>query len=109
MAFDPLPQVHFEFAGIERTFKIWNPNTNVYFTKVGAGGSFNGNFELVKNFRIVTNNFWSDGGGRYLFGQAPDLMLRSDGSISPIHSGGVVEGFEATLGKTLLYAYYGGI
>jgi hypothetical protein len=110
LAFDPIPQVHFEIAGIERTFKIWDPTTNAYFTKVGAGGSFNGNFELVKGFRIVTNNYWSDGGGRYIFGQAPDLMIRSNGSISPIHSGGVVEGFEANVSKNLLlYAYYGGI
>ena len=109
LAFDPSSQVHFELAGIERTFKDWNPNTNVYFTKVAGGGSFNGNFGVTKNFRIVTNNYWSDGGGRYLFGNAPDLMVRSDGSISPIHSGGVVEGFEATVGKTLLYGYWSGV
>ena len=109
LAFDPVSQVHFEIAGIERTFKDWNPNTNVYFTKVGGGGSFNGNFEIAKNFRLITNNYWSDGGGRYLFGQAPDLMVRSDGSISPIHAGGTIQGFEATAGKTLLYAYWSGV
>ncbi len=110
LAFDPSSHVHFEFAGIERTFKIWNPNTNTYFTKVGGGGSFNGNFELVPGFRLITNNYWSDGGGRYIFGQAPDLILRSDGSISPIHAGGVNEGFEIAAGKNLgFYAYYGGI
>ena len=38
---------------------------------------------MVKNFRLITNNFWSDGGGRYLFGQAPDLVVRADGSVSP--------------------------
>jgi len=110
VAFDPNAHVHFEIAGIERTFKVWNPTTNTYFTKAGGGGSVNGNFEVVKNFRLMTNNYWSDGGGRYLFGQAPDLVLRSDGSISPIHSGGTVDGFEAVVNKnTLLYAYYGGI
>ena len=109
LAFDPVSRAHFEIAGIERTFKDWNPNTNAYFTKVGAGTSFNGNFEIAKNFRLVTNNYWSYGGGRYMFGQAPDLMVRSDGSISPIHSGGVVEGFEATINKTLLYSYWSGV
>jgi hypothetical protein len=110
LAFDPVSQVHFEIAGIERTFKDWNPNTNVYFTKVGGGGSFNGNFEIAKNFRLITNNYWSDGGGRYLFGQAPDLMVRSDGSISPIHAGGTIQGFETNAGKnTLLYAYWSGV
>jgi hypothetical protein len=109
IAFDPISQVHFEVAGIERTFKDWNSLTNTYFTKVGGGGSFNGNFEIAKNFHLITNNYWSDGGGRYLFGQAPDLIVRSDGSISPIHSGGTIQGFEATVNKTLLYAYWSGI
>jgi len=110
LAFDPGSRVHFEVAGIERNFKDWNPNTNVTFTKAGAGGSFNGNFEIVKNFRLITNNYWSDGGGRYLFGQAPDVVIRSNGSLSPLHSGGMVQGFEANLTKNfLLYAYYGDI
>ena len=110
LAFDPVSQVHFEFAGIERNFKDWDSATNVKFTKAGGGGSFNGNFELVKNFRLVTNNYWSDGGGRYIFGQSPDVIIRSDGSLSPIHSGGFVEGFETNLSKNfLLYSYYGDI
>jgi hypothetical protein len=109
-AFDPVSRVHFEFNGIERNFKDWNPTTGVRFTKAGAGGSFNANLEVVKNFRLISNNYWSDGGGRYIFGQAPDLIIRSDGSISPIHSGGFNEGFEANLSKNfLLYAYYGDI
>jgi len=110
VAFDPTSRVHFEVAGIERTFKVWNPLTNTYFTKAGGGGSVNGNFEVIKNLRLITNNYWSDGGGRYLFGQAPDLVLRADGNISAVHAGGTVDGFEATVNKnTLLYAYYGGI
>jgi uncharacterized coiled-coil protein SlyX len=110
IAFEPISRVHFEIAGIERTFKVWDPNTNRYFTKAGAGGSINANLEVVKNFRLITNNFWSDGGGRYIFGQAPDVVVRADGSLSPIHSGSTVNGFEAIVNKnTLLYAYYGGI
>jgi len=109
-AFDPVSRVHFEFNGIERNFKDWISTTNTRFTKAGAGGSFNANLEVVKNFRLISNNYWSDGGGRYIFGQAPDLIIRSDGSISPIHSGGFNEGFEANLSKNfLLYAYYGDI
>jgi hypothetical protein len=69
----------------------------------------NANLELLKDFRVVTNNFWSDGGGRYLFGQAPDVIIRADGRPSPIHSGGTVDGLEWTIKNTLLYAYYGGI
>jgi len=110
LAFDPSKRVHFEIAGIARTFKDWNPNTRVYSTVLGGGGSVNGNFEIVKGLRLVTNNYWSDGGGRYLFGQAPDVVIRANGSISPIHAGGVVEGFEIQATKKfMLYAYYGGI
>ena len=109
LAFDPSSHAHFEVAGIERTFKIYNPNTAQTFTTAGGGGSVNGNFEIVKNFRLITNNYWSDGGGRYLFGTAPDLVLRSNGAISPIHAGGINAGFEATMKNTLWFAYYGGI
>jgi hypothetical protein len=115
IAFDPSSRAHIEVAGIERTFKTWNtttgqPTSGQYFTKAGGGGSVNANLEIVRNFRLIANNFWSDGGGRYLFGQAPDVAVRADGSISPLHSGGTVDGFEAVVNKnTLLYAYYGGI
>jgi hypothetical protein len=110
LALDPSARVHFEIAGIERTFKDWNPTSHAYSTKVGGGGSINGNFEIVKGLRLITNNYWSDGGGRYLFGNAPDVMIRANGSISPIHAGGTVDGFEIQATKKfLLYAYYGGI
>jgi hypothetical protein len=114
LAFDPTSRVHFEIAGIERTFKLYNtttgqPTSGQYSTKAGGGGAINGNFEVAKNFRLITNNYWSDGGGRYIFGQAPDLVVRADGTVSPIHSGGMVQGFEATVGKFLLWGYYGGL
>jgi hypothetical protein len=110
IAFDPSSRVHFEVAGVERNFKVYDtagPRIGQYSTVAGGGGSINGNFEVVKNLRIISNNYWSDGGGRYLFGQAPDLIIRPDGTISPIHSGGFNEGFEATVGKFLFYGYYG--
>jgi hypothetical protein len=109
LAFDPTARVHFEFAGVESSFRLFNPNTQQYFTKAGGGGSVNGNFEVVKNFRLITNNYWSDGGGRYMFGQAPDFIVRADGSPSLIHSGSTLDGFEATFKNSLLYAYYGGV
>ena len=109
IAFDPSSRFHGEVAGIERTFRVWNPATNQYSTKPGAGVSVGLNFELVKNVRLLTHNYWSDGGGRYLFGQAPDLVLHADGSISAVHAGGTVDGVEATVKNWLFYAYYGGI
>jgi hypothetical protein len=110
IAFDPNAHLHFEVAGIERTFKVWDPSTNAYSTKAGGGGSINANVEVFKGFRLITNNFWSDGGGRYLFGQAPDVVVRANGTLSPIHAGGFVEGFEAQVNPNLmLWGYYGAV
>ncbi len=108
LAFDPTSRVHVEFAGIERTFKDVNPNNFQKFTKVGGGGSANVNFEIAKGIRLISNNHWGDGTGRYLFGTAPDVIIRADGSISPIHVHGHNGGIEATFGKTLLFGYFGG-
>ena len=101
--------VHFEVAGIERTFKTYNALTGQRFTTAGGGFSANLNVELLKGLRLVTNNYYSDGGGRYIFGQAPDLVIRADGSASLVHSMSTVSGFEYTRKNTLLYAYYGGV
>jgi len=109
LAFDPNAHVHFEVAGIERTFKIWNAATNSYSTKAGGGGAVNGNFEIAKGLRLVTNNLWGDGIGRYFFGNAPDLIVRPNGEVSPIHAGGWIEGFEYTRKNTFLYTYYSGV
>src|SRR5262249_45684773 len=80
-----------------------------HFSATGGGGFVNLNFELFKDFRLLTNNFWSDGGGRYIFGQAPDLIVRADGKLTPLHSGSTVTGFECTHGTTLFYGYYGAL
>jgi hypothetical protein len=119
LAFDPNKHVHVEIGGLERTFKDWDPGTaaTAYvpavvagnFSKEGGGGFLNFNLELFKGFRLISNNFWSDGGGRYIFGQAPDIVVNANGTISPLHSGSTVTGFEYTNRGTLFYAYYGGI
>jgi hypothetical protein len=115
IAFDPSSRFHFEVGGIERQFRIWNPNTGSapgagqHFSATGAGLLAGLNAEVFKGFRLITSNFLSDGGGRYLFGQAPDVVVRANGSLSPVHASGTVDGFEATVKNTLLFAYYGGI
>jgi len=40
---------------------------------------------------------------------APDLILRADGSISSIHSGSTLSGFEYTHKNIVFYALYGGV
>jgi len=93
IAFDPSSRTHFEVAGLFRTFRVYNPLDGERHSASGAGGSVNFNFALTKNFRIFSNNYYSDGGGRWIFGLAPDLIARPDGSLSPLHSGSTVDGF----------------
>ncbi|HEY6329926.1 MAG TPA: hypothetical protein VI756_11360 [Blastocatellia bacterium] len=111
VAFDPMigdKLFHIEFAGVDRTFRVYNPLTNQTFTTNGGGGAVNFNFELFKGFHLLANNFWGDGGGRYLFGQSPDAIVRSDGSLSLVHSGASLEGIEIQAApKTVIYSYYG--
>ena len=112
LAFDPSSRFHFEVGGVERNFKTVNPSLlSQHFTASGGGLLVGLNAEVFKNFRLISTNYWSDGGGRYLFGQAPDLIVRANGNLSLVHSGGTVDGFEARTWKNnlLLYAYYGGI
>ena len=109
VAFDPSRRAHFEVAGLFRTFKVYNPLNQNHFSAHGGGASVNFGFELAKNFRFFSNNFYSDGGGRWIFGLAPDLIVRADGSLSPIHSGSTLDGFELQHGNTQFYAYYGGV
>jgi len=113
VAFDPKvggKLFHIEFEGVVRSFKSFNTLTNQKFTSTGGGGAVNLNLELFKGFRVISNNYYSDGGGRYIFGQAPDLVVRGDGSLSLVHAYSTIQGFEAQAAKnTLLYAYYGGV
>jgi len=109
IAWDPSSRGHLEIAGVESTFKTFNPNTQQYFTKAGGGGSINGNLEVVRGVRLFTNNFWSAGDGRYMFGLAPDFIVRADGSISLVHSGSTVDGVEATVKNNVFFVYYGGV
>jgi hypothetical protein len=106
---------HVELAGFMSSFKDYIlPGTtgavSGSHTSVGRGGEINSNLELFKNFRLIENTFFSNGGGRYLFGSAPDLAVRPDGSISLINSYSTMDGFEDQITrKTLLAMYYGGI
>ncbi|MBZ5675066.1 MAG: SlyX family protein [Acidobacteriia bacterium] len=111
LAFD-YPRVHFEVAGIESNFKTTSLTAPwVSHTTQGAGLLVGLNVAVTKNVRLISNNFYSDGEGRYLFGQAPDLIVRADGSLSGVHASSTIEGFEARMNKNnlLLYGYYSAI
>ena len=111
VALDPSKRFHIEFGGVERQFKdyVVLSGVGVKNTKTGGGGFVNANVEIFKGVRLITNNFYGDGVGRYIFGLAPDLIVRGDGSISPIRAAAGVSGLEFTHGKSFFYAYYGGL
>jgi hypothetical protein len=120
IAFDPSSRFHLEVGGIVSTFKtalnlapsgavsIAAPY-NLHPTTEGAGVLFGINGAVTKNFRLISTNFFNDGEGRYLFGEAPDVVVAANGSLHALHSAATIDGFEAIIGRTLLYGYYGGI
>jgi hypothetical protein len=116
-AWDPRPggpHLHVEAASLTRSFKdafpAGTPASYRTSSLTAESGEINANFELSKNFRLIANTFFGAGNGRYLFGLAPDVIVRADGTLSPVHSYSTVDGFEANISKSLLlYGYYGGI
>jgi hypothetical protein len=113
-AFDWKPyghSAHVEVSGLVRSFKVFNNIESPAATNTitGGGGSVNANFELFRNFRLIGNSFYSCGGGRYIFGLGPDVVVRPNGTLACVHSGSGVEGFEwQTTPRYMLAAYYGG-
>jgi hypothetical protein len=102
---------HIEVAGLLRSFRVLNTLTTPSRTDavIGGGGSINLNFQLIKNLTFVASSFYSDGGGRYIFGLGPDAIVRPDGNISAVHSGSGIAGLEWQASpRYMLYSYYGG-
>lgn len=100
--------LHIEAAGVFRQFRVVRSSDDHRFTQAGAGGSVNANLEIAKGLRTIVNTFYSDGGGRYIFGLGPDLIVRGDGSISPVRAASAMAGLEYQVRSAwLVYAYYG--
>lgn len=107
LAFDPSKRLHFEVGGIARFFQLYNEATTTHYSATGGAGFVNLDFGITNGLRVLTHNYWGDGGGRYIFGQAPDLVIRADGSPSLVHSGSTVDGLEFAHSNTTLWGYYG--
>lgn len=122
-AFDPMVMkhnFHFEVSGLLKEFKantfISTGNTSLNSTATGGAVSANVNLELFKNFHLIANSYWSDGGGQKIFAMAPDVVIHpqanatSPFTISPLHSGAGLGGAEwQVMPKLMLYGYYGGV
>jgi hypothetical protein len=111
---------HAEVAGLYRSFKVNTFTTgatpvNSDSTADGYGGSFNFNLEVVKNLHVVGNTYLSKGGGRYIFGQAPDLIINPPNasgaySISAVSSWSYLFGLEwQAAPMTTVFGYYSSV
>ncbi|HVZ59936.1 MAG TPA: hypothetical protein VG892_04035 [Terriglobales bacterium] len=111
IAYDATPggrHLHLEAVGLLTSFRVYNPLTNASSTATGGGGSLNGNYELTKNLKVLFSSFYSSGGGRYIFGLGPDLVVRPNGTPALVAAGSGIAGLEWQAGRnTLVYAYYG--
>jgi hypothetical protein len=109
IAWDPSSRFHFEVGGVQSSLRLFNPSTNRHFIKAGGGVTLVLNAEVIKNVRVTTANYWNDGAGRFIFGLAPNFIVRADGSPSLVRSGSTVSGVEVTIGNFAPYVYYGGV
>jgi hypothetical protein len=108
-AFDPSSRFHFEVGGILSTFKTSGlASPWLHHSTTGEGLTVGLNAGITKNLRAVATGMLSNGEGRYLFGAAPDFIVRADGSLSALRADGWITGLEATHKNSMLYAYYSG-
>jgi len=80
----------------------------------GFGGEFSALLELEKGFRLVGTSFIGSGGGRYLDGLGPDVVMKVDNApipnlyISPVFGYGGITGFELQATPDTQFAGYFG-
>jgi uncharacterized coiled-coil protein SlyX len=112
VAYDPMvsgKHMHVEVAGLVSSFRTVNAALNTKTSATGGGGSLNLNLEAVKKLHLMFTSFYSDGGGRWIGGVGPDLIIKADGSPSLVHGSSAIGGFEYQANpNTLIYGYYGG-
>jgi hypothetical protein len=90
-------------------FSFFNPLNSRRFSEMGGGVSLNAGLAVTKKLTLLTNNYYSHGGGRYIFGEAPALVIQGDGAPSLVRSMSTLEGVEYQVKPRFrLWSYYGG-
>ena len=111
IAFDPQTgklHQHIEAAVLVRGYRTYGPVANQTFSATGTGVSVSGVFQLAKGLHAIATTLVSDGGGRYMIGQAPDFIVNPDASITTVGSTSGMAGIEAQVKpSTMLFGYYG--
>jgi hypothetical protein len=112
ITFDPevaSRSIHVEFAGLMNRFAFFNPLNNLSFTITGGAIAFNAGVEAVRHLSLFTNNFYTNGAGSFIFGEAPDLILQGTGAPSLLPAASTVDGLEYDASpRWKFWAYYGG-
>jgi hypothetical protein len=94
---------------LSRRFRTLTSN-NVQHNAQGLGVSAALVIEPVRNLRWILTSFFSSGGGRYIMGMGPDVIVGSDGSISPVHLTSGIAGLEYQIRpSSQVYAYHSGV
>jgi len=112
ITFDPKAgsrSMHFAVAGLMNRFSFYNSINNRYFSITGGGVALNALLETARHLTTVTSNFYTNDGGDFIFGEAPDLIIQATGAPSLLPAASTVDGLEyEPTSKWTLWAYYGG-
>jgi len=111
VALDPkgARSLHLELVGLLNHYAFYNPLNNRNFSITGWGVALNTLVQATPRLTLITANYYNNGGGDYIFGEAPDLIIQATGAPSLVPSGSTVDGLEYNpTSKWSLWAYYGG-
>ncbi len=101
--------MHVEVAGLLNQFSFFNPLTSQRFSVTGGGVSLNAGIDITKKVTVLSSNYYSNGGGRFIYGEAPALVIQGDGAPSLMHSMSTLDGVEYQVRPRFkLWTYYGG-
>jgi hypothetical protein len=107
LAYDS-PAVHLEVAGVGRSFQAYSSRLGTTRQAVGLGLSLAGVISAGRRVDLVTQNYFSAGGGRYAQGLAPDMVVRPDGRLVRVFTASLLQGLEWKLPADIqAYGYYG--
>ena len=97
ITFDPKAgsrSMHFAVAGLMNRFSFYNSINNRYFSITGGGVALNALLETARHLTTVTSNFYTNDGGDFIFGEAPDLIIQATGAPSLLPAASTVDGLE---------------
>ena len=106
----PGRQLHVDSGLVLRFFRSFDPaepSGHKYAT--GIGGNLNVGLDITPKLHLVANGFVSSGGGRYIGGLVPDVIVRANGDISPVKAHSWVSGLElAATRRSMFFGYFSG-